>query len=155
MKAKIPKGRGTWPAIWMLPTLNTYGAWPKSGEIDIMEHVGYDPNRVHFTVHTESFNHTIGTQVGKNMVIPDATETFHIYRADWTPYGIRGYFDDIKIFDFPNYGNGYKSWPFDQQFHLILNIAVGGAWGGAQGIDNSVFPATMEVDYIKVYKFLQ
>ena len=155
IRAKIPKGRGTWPAIWMLPTANTYGSWPKSGEIDIMEHVGYDLNRVHFTVHTEAFNHTIGTQVGKNMVINDATEAFHVYKAEWTPYGIRGYFDDTKVFEFANQGNGYRSWPFDQKFHLILNIAVGGAWGGAQGIDNTVFPATLEVDYIKMYKFLE
>ncbi len=155
IKAKLPKGRGTWPAIWMLPTTNTYGSWPKSGEIDIMEHVGYDLNRVHFTVHTEAFNHTIGTQVGKNMVINDATDAFHIYTAEWTPYGIRGYFDDTKVFEFVNYGNGYRSWPFDQKFHLLLNIAVGGAWGGAQGIDNNVFPATMEVDYVKMYKFIE
>jgi beta-glucanase (GH16 family) len=155
IKAKLPKGRGTWPAIWMLPTANTYGTWPKSGEIDIMEHVGYDLNRVHFTVHTEAFNHTIGTQVGKNMIINDATEAFHVYKAEWTPYGIRGYFDDTKVFEFSNYGNGYRSWPFDQKFHLLLNIAVGGAWGGAQGIDNTVFPATMEVDYVKMYKFVE
>ncbi|MDX2047104.1 MAG: glycoside hydrolase family 16 protein [Chitinophagaceae bacterium] len=155
VKAKIPKGRGTWPAIWTLPTESAYGSWPKSGEIDLMEHVGFDLNRVHFTIHTEAFNHTLGTQKGNNKIIASATDSFHVYRADWTPYGLRGYFDGEKVFEFSNQYSGSPYWPFDKKFHLILNIAVGGNWGGAQGIDNAVFPAVLEVDYVRVYKFVK
>ncbi len=155
IRAKLPRGRGTWPAIWMLPTENTYGTWPRSGEMDIMEHVGYDLNRVHFTIHTEAFNHSIGTQKGGNKFISTATDSFHVYRMDWTPYGLRGYFDDEKVFEFMNQGSGYRAWPFDKKFHLIFNIAVGGSWGGAQGVDPAAFPVNLEVDYVRVYKFLQ
>jgi beta-glucanase (GH16 family) len=152
VRAKLPRGRGTWPAIWMLPTDWAYGEWPKSGEIDIMEHVGYDPNRVHFSVHTEAYNHSIGTQKTATRTIETAMDQYHTYRCDWTPYAVRGYFDDQLVFIFVNEGKGPGKWPFDKKFHLLLNIAVGGNWGGAQGVDDTVFPATMEIDYVKVYK---
>ncbi len=155
IKAKLPTGKGTWPAVWMLPTDNAYGGWPKSGEIDIMEHVGYDQNRVHVTVHTEAYNHGIGTQRGQNKIIPTASTEFHLYRVDWTPYAIRGYIDNEQVFEFKNEGTGSAAWPFDKQFHLLLNIAVGGNWGGSQGVDPSVYPQTMEVDYVRVYKMIE
>lgn len=155
VKAKIPAGKGTWPAIWMLPTDWEYGGWPKSGEIDIMEHVGYDLNNVHITVHTEAFNHSIKTQKGKSKIVANATTEFHLYRVDWTPNSINGYIDNDLIFTFVNNGQGYKSWPFDKRFHLLLNIAVGGNWGGAKGVDETVFPAAMEVDYVRVYKMIE
>ncbi|WP_276499301.1 glycoside hydrolase family 16 protein [Pontibacter litorisediminis] len=155
VRAKLPTGRGTWPAIWMLPTDWAYGGWPKSGEIDIMEHVGYDQNRVHITVHTEAYNHSKGTQKGKQEIVPTASTNFHLYRVDWTPDDIKGYIDDKLIFDYPNEGTGYQAWPFDKRFHLLLNVAVGGDWGGAQGVDPGVFPQAMEVDYVRVYKMLE
>lgn len=154
VRAKIPKGRGTWPAIWMLSTDGQYGTWPASGEIDIMEHVGYDPNKVHSSVHTTAFNHTRNTQKTAFKIIPDATDAFHIYRIDWTPYSIRSFIDGEKYFEFINQGTGFTVWPFDKKQHLLLNIAVGGNWGGVQGVDNTVFPATMQVDYVKVYKMI-
>lgn len=155
IKAKLPTGKGTWPAIWMLPTDWEYGGWPKSGEIDIMEHVGYDQNRVHITVHTEAYNHSIGTQVGKSRIVSTASTEFHLYRVDWTPKEIKGYIDDVLLFTFPNERKGSATWPFDKRFHLLLNIAVGGNWGGAQGVDPEVFPASMEVDYVRVYKMIE
>lgn len=154
IKARLPEGKGTWPAIWMLPTDWAYGDWPKSGEIDIMEHVGYDQNRVHITVHTAAYNHSIGTQRGNSKVIDNASSEYHLYRVDWTPYAIRGYIDDEKIFEFINEGKGSDAWPFDKRFHLLINIAYGGNWGGAQGIDDSTLPQTMEVDYVRVYKMI-
>lgn len=154
-KAKLPTGRGTWPAIWMLPTDWEYGSWPKSGEIDIMEHVGYDQDKVHITVHTEAYNHSKGTQRGKSKVVENASTDFHVYRVDWTPYAIRGYIDDQQVFNFVNEGKGSAVWPFDKRFHLLLNLAVGGNWGGAQGVDASIFPQTMEIDYIRVYKMIE
>jgi len=155
IRAKLPSGRGTWPAIWMLPTDWAYGDWPKSGEIDIMEHVGYDLNKVHVTVHTQAYNHSIGTQKGASMIIPTATTEFHKYRVDWTPYAVRGYIDDQLMFTFINEGKGSATWPFDKRFHLILNLAIGGNWGGAQGVDNTIFPKSMEVDYVRVYKMIE
>lgn len=155
IKAKLPTGRGTWPAIWMLPTDWAYGEWPKSGEIDIMEHVGYDQNKVHITVHTDAYNHSKGTEKGKNKIIETASTEFHLYRVDWTPYAVRGYIDDQQVFEFINEGKGYSTWPFDKRFHLLMNIAVGGNWGGAQGVDPSVFPQAMEVDYVRVYEMIE
>ncbi len=151
---KIPAGRGTWPAFWMLPTDNVYGNWPRSGEIDIMEHVGYDPNEVHMSVHTEAFNHSINTQKTASLTVPTALSEFHKYRVDWTPYAVRGFVDDVQVFEFVNGNAGYAAWPFDKKFFILLNIAVGGNWGGAQGVDDGIFPSKMEVDYVRVYSLV-
>lgn len=153
IRAQLPMGRGTWPALWMLPTGNTYGDWPRSGEIDIMEHVGFDPGNVHITMHTEAYNHRINTQRGRIGKVDDVSQ-FHLYRVDWTPGSIRGYIDDELVLDFPNEGTGSKAWPFDQPFHFLMNIAVGGDWGGKEGVDATVFPAKMEVDYVRAYKLI-
>ena len=152
VSARLPKGRGTWPAIWMLPTDWEYGDWPSSGEIDIMEHVGYDEGVVHGTVHTEAFNHSLGTHKGDTVNLPDATTAFHKYAIEWTPYEIYFLADSTKYFTFIKYDADYKKWPFDKRFHLILNIAVGGSWGGVQGVDENAFPATMEIDFVRVYQ---
>jgi len=155
VKARLPKGKGIWPAIWMLPTDWAYGGWPKSGEIDIMEHVGYDQDKVHVTVHTEAYNHSIGTQNGKQKTVAGASTDFHVYRVDWTPYSIRGFIDGEKMYEFLNEGKGSAEWPFDKRFHLLLNVAFGGNWGGAQGVDPSVLPQKMDVDYVRVYKLIE
>jgi len=154
VRAKIPAGRGTWPAIWMLPTDWEYGGWPSSGEIDIMEHVGYDLNKIHISTHSEAYYWRIGTQRTATKVIENATTEFHLYRIDWTPYAIRGYIDDVHIFTSVNDGTGYKAWPFDKRFHLILNVAIGGDWGGQQGVDDTIFPVSMEVDYVRFFKMI-
>lgn len=154
VRAKAAKGRGTWPAAWMLPTDWAYGDWPASGEIDILEHVGYDQDVVHISVHTEDYNHSIGTQKTAFKKIENATTEFHIFRVDWTPQYIRGFVDDVQLFNFPNEGKGYQAWPFDKKFHWLLNLAVGGNWGGQQGIDDEAFPAQYQVDYVRVYDLL-
>jgi len=152
IKAKLPAGKGTWPAIWMLPTDWAYGDWPKSGEIDIMEHVGYDPGNVHISAHTEAYYFKINTQKTSTKKVDNVSAEFHLYRLDWTPYALRGYIDDVLVFQFVNERKGYTVWPFDKRFHILLNLAVGGDWGGAQGVDDSIFPVAMEVDYVRVYK---
>ena len=152
---KLPSGVGTWPAVWLLPTDWEYGDWPASGEIDILEHVGYDPNVAHVSVHTQAYNHTIGTQKTTKKRIENASTEFHRYRVDWTPQYIRGFIDDVQIFDFANEGTGFRAWPFDKKFYWLINIAVGGNWGGQQGIDNTSFPAQMEVDYVRVYNLIE
>lgn len=153
-RLKLPAGKGTWPAFWMLATDNSYGGWPNSGEIDIMEHVGYAPNEIHCTVHTSAFNHVKGTQVGVKTSVPTAISEFHVYRIDWTPEYIQGFVDDVPYFEFKNNGKDFASWPFDKRFHLILNLAVGGNWGGAQGMDLSAFPVSYQIDYVRVYQLL-
>ncbi len=155
VRAKLPKGRGTWPAIWMLSSDNVYGGWPASGEIDIMEHVGFDQDKVHFSIHTSAYNHTRGTQKTSVKTVAGASDNFHVYRVDWTPYAVRGYIDGTQYFEFVNGNTGFTTWPFNKKFFLILNVAVGGDWGGAQGVDDSVFPASMVVDYVKVYKMIE
>ncbi|WP_158829255.1 glycoside hydrolase family 16 protein [Mucilaginibacter lacusdianchii] len=155
IRAKLPAGKGTWPAIWMLPTDWSYGEWPKSGEIDIMEHVGYDPDVIHISTHSEAYYFKLNTQKTATQKIQGATADFHLYRLDWTPFAIRGYIDNQKVFEFTNEGSGYRVWPFDKRFHLLLNVAVGGDLGGAQGIDNNSFPNAMEVDYVRVYKMIE
>jgi beta-glucanase (GH16 family) len=154
-RAKLPAGRGTWPAIWMLPTDWRYGDWPRSGEIDIMEHVGFDPGRIHASAHTQAYNHVAGTQKTAIRVVDGATTGFHVYRVDWTPDAIRGYVDDALVLEFANEGRGPDAWPFDQRFHLLLNVAVGGDWGGQQGVDDGAFPARMQVDYVRVYRLVE
>ncbi|KAA6430482.1 glycoside hydrolase family 16 protein [Dyadobacter flavalbus] len=158
IKARLPKGRGTWPAIWMLASENNYGnkGWPDNGEIDIMEHVGFDQNRVHGNIHTKAFNHSIGTNKGNNIMVENASEAFHIYAWEWTPDYISILADGKEYFRFTK-ENAYQwqEWPFDKPFHIILNIAVGGSWGGQKGVDDSIFPQKMEVDYVRVYPLVQ
>lgn len=152
VKAKLALGQGIWPAIWMLPTDWTYGNWPKSGEIDIMEHVGNDEGTIHGSIHTETFNHMIGTQKSKTKNFSDIKNSFHIYSIDWSPDKINFLIDDIMYFSFSNDNkNDYKTWPFNQRFHLLLNVAVGGNWPGSPD-NTTVFPQDMKIDYVRVYK---
>lgn len=155
IRAKLPSGRGTWPAIWMLPTDGAYGGWPQSGEIDIMEHVGFDPDKVHVSVHTGAYYHKIGTHKTSTKMVAGAMTGFHRYRVDWTPYAVRGYIDDEQVYEFVNEGAGPAVWPFDKRFHLLLNIAVGGDWGGQKGVDDAIFPARMQIDYVRVYRMVE
>lgn len=151
--AKLPSGRGTWPAIWMLPESNKYGNWPRSGEIDIMEHVGHTPGMVYGTVHTQSFNHMKRTEKNDSVLVADAAENFHLYAIEWREDKIDWFVDDQLYHTFKNTGKNTDDWPFDQPFHLILNLAVGGSWGGKKGVDDSIWPQSMEVDYVRVYTF--
>lgn len=152
IKAKIPQGKGMWPAIWMLPTKWAYGGWPKSGEIDIMEHVGYWKDSVFGTVHTGAYNGMLGTQKGKSISRNDWYNAFHVYAIEWTENEISFFVDKSKYFVFKNEHTNTDAWPFDQSFHLLINIAVGGNWGGKFGVDDSVFPQRMEIDYVRIYQ---
>lgn len=152
IKAKLPNGRGLWPAIWMLPTDWEYGGWPKSGEIDIMENVGYDADTIVCSVHTGKYNHNAGTQKSKKVALKDNREVFHIYAVEWDEEKIKGFIDNDCYFTFEKESDDPGVWPFDKRFHLLLNIAVGGNWGGKEGIDDSIFPAKMEIDYVRVYQ---
>jgi beta-glucanase (GH16 family) len=150
IRAKLPCARGSWPAIWMLPA--TPGLrWPEGGEIDIMEHVGHQPGTVHQTVHTAAYNHLRRTQVAAQARIADACGAFHDYQLGWTRERIVMGIDGRAIFAFPRSENR-AAWPFDAPQYLVLNVAVGGLWGGAQGIDDAALPARMEVDHVRVWQ---
>lgn len=153
VRARLPKGKGTWPAIWMLSTDWKYGDWPASGEIDIMEHVGYDPEVVHGTIHTEAYNHVKQTQKEGKITVTGAQDDFHIYAVDWREDKM-DFFVDNKLYHTVERDpkDDFKGWPFDQKFHLLMNIAVGGNWGGKEGVDESIWPQQMIVDYVRVYE---
>ena len=153
-RAKLPAGLGTWPAIWMMPGGWTFndGNWPAIGEIDIMEHVGHDLNVIHASAHSTDYQWQIGTQKTAVMTVPDATTNFHSYTLEWSPEVMKMYIDDSCYFTYVNEGLGVSKWPYNKPFYLILNLAVGGAWGGAKGIDEAAFPQTMKLDYVRVYQ---
>ena len=154
-RIKLPKGKGVWPAFWMLPEEWKYGGWPASGEIDIMEFVGYTPDSIYGTLHCQDFNHINGTQVGKAMYVPDLGDAFHVYGMYWDNDVMYFYLDGRPYLKFINHKKGYTSWPFDQNFYAIFNLAVGGNWGGKKGVDTSIWPQKMYVDYIRVYQTIK
>ena len=151
VRAKLPDGIGTWPAIWMLGSTNPL-VWPDDGEIDIMEHVGFDPGIIHASIHCKKYNHVAGTQKTAVIPVPDFAQAFHVYSLEWDRDSIRIGVDEKNYFRFANEHADYDSWPFDQPMHLLLNIAVGGNWGGQKGIDNAIFPKRLFIDYVRVYQ---
>ena len=150
IRAKLPCARGTWPAIWLLPDT---GTWPDMGEIDLMEMVGWQPQVVHATLHTAAFNHRLRTQRGAEARVAGACTGYHRYQLDWQPHAItigvdgHGY---MRVAD--DRPGGHAAWPFTVPYHLILNVAIGGDWGGAKGIDDAALPQRMRVDYVRYWR---
>ncbi len=157
VSAKLPSdGRGIVAAIWLRGNPRTYGSWPASGEIDIMEHVGHQPDRIHGTIHTEAYNHRIRTHKKATTILPTARTEFNLYVLEWTPSGIRIFVNGTHYFTFENErltnpDADYRQWPFDNRHHMILNISVGGNWVGNDRVDPSYFPQRMEIDFVRVY----
>ncbi|WJG10130.1 malectin domain-containing carbohydrate-binding protein [Aliiglaciecola sp. LCG003] len=171
VRARIPAGQGGWSAIWMLPSdpfkyaTNCKGndewqgmancdAWPNSGEIDIMEYVGYDPTTIHGTVHNKAYYWVNWQQRKGSMQVDASVNTeFQTYSMEWGPDYIFISYNGTPYFYYANEHQGWQSWPYDHPYHLILNLAIGGAWGRAGGpIDDSLFPLQMEVDYVRIYQ---
>jgi beta-glucanase (GH16 family) len=152
IRAKLPKGRGTWPAGWMLGSNIKTAGWPLCGEIDIMEHVGYDPDTIVGSIHTTSYNHKIGTQKTKRIFIKNPYTEFHVYACEWNTERMVFLLDGMPYLTIPNEHKTDKEWPFGKPQYLLLNLAVGGNWGGTKGIDESIFPVKLEVDYVRVYQ---
>lgn len=153
VRAQLAPGRGTWPAIWMLGDNIDQVGWPHCGEIDIMEFVGYDPETVHGTIHTTAYNHLQNTERNGSLKFDDLTEAMHVYAIEWEPEEIRFYVDGQLYFTFENDGqNDDATWPFYRPQHLKLNLAIGGDWGGAQGVDPSIYPTQFKIDYVRVYQ---
>lgn len=159
IRAKMPelKGNGIWPALWMLgDVFRDGGGWPRSGEIDIMEYVSYRPDSTLVTIHTIANNHMDGTQISSDFVpLETIEEEFHNFGILWEEDVLHFYVDEIDnlllSFERPEKYN-QKNWPFDKPFYFLMNIAVGGNLGGAQGVDDSIFPSTMQVDYVRVWQ---
>ena len=151
VRAKLPSGRGTWPAIWTLGASGK-GGWPAMGEIDIMEFVGFDPGVVHANVHTRKYNHVQKTGKGSQIKIADVSDAFHVYALEWSADRLDFFLDNQNYFTYRNEGTGADAWPYDKDQYLILNLAIGGAWGGAKGIDEAVFPQRYYIDYVRVYQ---
>jgi beta-glucanase (GH16 family) len=153
VRAKVPNGVGTWPAIWTLGTNIREVGWPTCGEIDIMEHVGFDPKVIHGNVHTRAYNHRRGTNKGDKIELEKPWENFHVYAIEWFEDRIDFFVDDQKYFSFAKESDtDAHVWPFNQPQYLLLNLAIGGDWGGKEGIDDSLFPHRFLVDYVRVYQ---
>ena len=144
VRAKLPCGRGTWPAIWML---GTGGVWPDDGEIDIMEQVGSNPTRVFGTVHTRVSG---GPGTGAAVQVPDACTAFHDYQLHWTAEEIAIGIDGVTYYRYPNPRNTSANWPFFAPQYLLLNIAIGGVLGGA--VDDTIFPVSMEIEHVRIWQ---
>jgi beta-glucanase (GH16 family) len=151
VRAKLPTGKGMWPAIWMLG-LNPGHRWPACGEIDIMENVGFDPLTIHANIHCQAYNHTKGTNKGNKIEVTDPSKNFHVYAIEWFEDRIDFFVDQTKYFTFKNEGTGNDAWPFDKPHYLILNAAYGGSWGGQKGTDDSILPQKYFIDYVRVYR---
>lgn len=150
VRALLPKGSGLWPAIWMLGADIDVNKWPKCGEIDIMEHVGKEPNAVFSSLHTpESYGNTIHTQ---KTIIEGIQNDFHIYKAVWTEKEIKFMVDDELVYVYSPEKKDDSTWPYNKPFYLIMNLAIGGNFGGPE-VDDTVFPQDFLIDYIKVYKY--
>lgn len=158
-RLKVPKGKGTWSAFWMLG----YGSWPRAGEIDIMEHVGYEPKTLHCALHTRNRNGLRGNNFkGNQELIEDPSDKFHIVTMEWVERELLGndrihiYIDGKKTKTYAETAQLQDSgdWPFNDQFYFILNLAIGGNWGAVQGIDDTMFdkPVLYQIDYIRVYQ---
>ena len=149
VRAKLPQGKGVWPAIWTLGTNRTSIGWPRCGEIDIMEFVGHDPNRVHANAHygIDGKHRSNGGKLETNAPYDD----FHVYAIDWYPDRIDFFFDKTLYYSFPvdNAGEGADN-PFRKPHYLLINLALGGNWGGE--IDDSIFPQKYLIDYVRIYE---
>lgn len=152
-RAKLPTGQGLWPAIWMLPSEWRYGGWPSSGEIDIMELLGHEPDTVHGTIHYGGLGSHLYTGKPYQLTEGNFTDEFHTFAIEWEETEMRWYVDGKKYQTQTVWSTKNKPYPapFDQPFHLILNVAVGGHWPGEPN-DTTIFPQQMVVDYVRVYQ---
>jgi beta-glucanase (GH16 family) len=148
-RAKLPVGHGIWPAFWMLGQNITQVGWPKCGEIDILEYIGREPQMVFTTLHTQaSHGNTINTKKTK---IPEIEEGFHIFALDWSKDKMDFFVDDVLVYTFQPEIKNEDTWPFNNPFYFIVDVAIGGNFGGP-AVDDTVFPQDFIIDYIKVYQ---
>ncbi len=156
-KAKVPEGRGTWPAVWFLGQRGRQApeagglAYPLSGEMDLMEHVGHEPKNFYFTLHSEKYNSTKGNAPSA-VAVSDHPNDYHVYGLDWKPDSISFLFDGKVQKVFKCQDDTINGWPYRDPFYLILNLAIGGDWGGQKGVDSKIFPSQFLVKYVRIYQ---
>ncbi len=150
VRAKLPGGSGTWPAIWMMGEDIDQVGWPRCGELDVMEHVAFHPNTIFGTVHLPAVDGKGEASQGGKMMSSTCTNAYHVYRLDWSPHALKFYFDGKLYFTYPYQGPG--KWVFDRPMYLILNLAIGGAWGGQKGVDASAYPQKFQIDYVRIWQ---
>jgi beta-glucanase (GH16 family) len=154
VRAKIPTGYGSWPAIWMMGTDITTKGWPECGEVDIMENVGYEPDTIYATVHTPgSVNDPGRVAKGGHATVPAPYADFHVYAVEWHPDRLDFFVDDTQYFSYRKDDRYPAYWRFNKPFHILLNTAIGGTWGGAHGIDDAIFPLKYFIDYVRYYQW--
>ena len=152
VRAKIPTGRGTWPAVWTLGDDFPKVGWPQCGEIDILENVGFDRDKAVFTVHSTKKDGTGHDSWGEGVTVPDLPAAYHVYAVDWSPARIEWRMDGRLVHTFLKDDPRDVQWRFDKPQYLILNLAIGGAWGAQQGVDEAIYPARLEIDYVRIYQ---
>ncbi len=153
VRAKVPAGNGTWPAIWTLGTDISTAGYPECGEIDIMEYVGFDPKAFFTNVHTPGSRSSADPNAfSARMTLPDAASAFHVFALEWTPEALAFFIDGKRVHTYTRDKNNPGMWRFDKPHYLLLNLAIGGVWGGQQGIDDRIFPAKYYIDYVRYYK---
>jgi beta-glucanase (GH16 family) len=154
ISAKVPTGRGTWPALWMMSTYSEYGGWPKSGEIDIMEYIGVEPQNLYYNVHFEGTDGSGHQSSGSGRIndIRNPFDQFIKFTLIWTPEKLEWFANDVKYHEYEKPADDYRVWPFDKEFYLIMNLAYGGNWGGYGGVDDSKLPHQFLIDYVRVYQ---
>lgn len=148
-RVKLPQGKGVWPAFWMLGENISKVGWPTCGEIDILEYVGKEPKTIFTSLHTKaSHGNTINS---KKTIIKNVEDDFHIYAIDWSKEKIDFYIDSKLVYTFQPKEKTTQNWPFKQPFYFIVNLAIGGHFGGPE-IDDAIFPQRYIIDYIKVFE---
>ena len=153
MRARVPHGNGSWPAFWLLNSLCNKIGWPRCGEIDVMENVGYTPNISYATLHFEDHSSMRWNQLGNKTLVANMTTNFSNYTLIWTPLNITMMVNGETLLFYARKPNcQFASWPFSDPYRIKLNLAIGGGWGGQKGIDKSAFPMEYEIDYVRVWQ---
>jgi beta-glucanase (GH16 family) len=156
--ARAPAGTGTWPAAWLLNDRyrsDRHGLrcdWPLCGEIDILEFAGSNPGEYHFTAHTAKYNHVLETQLTKIQSIREVDPEFHEFVLDWRPEVLTFYMDGQEVNRVEKSDPSFEAWPFDERYYLILNLAIGGGFGGRKGVDSEIFPSRYEIKSVRIYQ---
>jgi len=153
VRAKLPCGRGVWPAVWMMGTNICTVGWPTCGEIDILEAVGHEPDKVFANVHWFGVEKGKHASSGGTLKGQSPADGFHVYALEWFADRMDFFYDATNYFTCPiDRAGSRENNPFHKPHYLLMNLAIGGTWGGKRGIDDSIFPQQYVIDYVRIYK---
>lgn len=151
VRARLPGGRGTWPGVWLCGANIREVSWPACGEADVVENVGFAPERIVLAAHMPAHNHARGNPIRFDLDVSDARTAFHVYALKWTPDRLEWFLDGRRTFTYENPRTGRDAWPFDHPMYLTVSLVLGGSWGARHGIDESALPQRLCVDFVRVY----